>query len=125
MLILLWLSREDSAVWPAIVIAAGLAALTTLLTVVRFKAGAHLSGIRLVYGAGLFGGFSGMLTAPLAVALMLFKTAQHGHASPDFPFEIMGATLQRLLAWTAAGALFGVSIGLVIFAFGHKYRALK
>lgn len=116
LVILFWLNREDTMLGPVIILGSGLAILTTALGVVRMKAGARLTNRQMIASSAVLGGSSGLLSAPLTVGLMFFKTALHGHGVPDYPFAIMGATLARTPAWGLAGLLLGLGMGLLLYA---------
>lgn len=64
--------------------------------------------------AVLSGALIGALTALATALLMLFKNLRHGHVFPDYPLEMMLATLERLPHWALAGGLAGLGIGILI-----------
>lgn len=66
-------------------------------------------------GAGL-GAAANLLT----VLLMVFKDVRHAHAFPDFPPALLGAVLERLPSWAAAGLFFG--LGLAFMAAARNRR---
>jgi len=64
--------------------------------------------------AMLSGALIGAMTALASALLMLFKNLRHGHLFPDYPLDMLLATLERLPYWALAGALAGLGIGLLI-----------
>lgn len=112
-IVLLWLSWEDTHIWPVILLAAGASMITGMLAATGHLAGQSLSQRAFVLGLSLWGGLVGRLAGPLAALLMLVKTAAHGHVYPDYPLPVMGATLARTPIWAMAGALMGLGTALI------------
>ncbi len=79
-------------------------------------AGRVLHGARIFAALGAAGAALGAAANLLAVLLMVFKDVRHAHPFPDFPPALLGALLERLPAWAAAGLLFGLGIGFVAVA---------
>lgn len=77
--------------------------------------GAEVRGWRALAALGAFGAGTGAGANLAAVLLMVFKDVRHAHPYPDFPPEILAAMLQRLPAWTLAGALFGAGAACLTF----------
>ena len=115
-LLLWWLSWEDTAIWPVIALAAGLAVLVGLLITIRTLAGRHFPPGKAVPGLLLWGALAGVLWGITAALLMVLKTAAHGHLTPDYPLPVIGATLARIPAWSVSGALLGLGFGLLRIA---------
>ncbi len=113
LLILLWLGTEDSRVGTVTILGAGLALIGAALLVVRHLSGRGLTQRQVLAGSILLGAGVGASSAPAALLLMLLKSAVHAHSYPDFSPAIMGGTLARLPAWALAGALLGLSAGLL------------
>ncbi len=112
----LWLSVEDNAVWPVTLFGLGLCVLimglTTLDRINLTTVPAHW----LPVVSTVFGLLVGIGTAVATAGLMFFKNALHAHVFLDFPPALMLALLQRAPQWGAAGALIGLSVGLVWLA---------
>lgn len=107
-----WLSIEDTALWPVIVLGTGAAVLISVLLILDKMGGRWLPAHRVPPGLSLAGAISG-LGAGLAVAvLMFFKNARHAHVFPDYPTAMMLAVLERSPIWAVAGGLIGLSLGL-------------
>ncbi len=69
-------------------------------------------GPQLLRSTGI-GGLAGLLVAPLAVFLMIFKSGLHSHGFPDYSPEQIMSVLGRLPWWAAAGTAAGLLAGLV------------
>lgn len=69
--------------------------------------------LRALLGGALLGALSSLFTA----LLMLLKDIRHGHVFPDYPPELILATLDRLPAWSLAGGLAGIALILLFKAF--------
>lgn len=114
--LLLWLSVEDNAVWPVTVFGLGLCILIMGLTTFDRINLASVPAHWLPIVSTVFGLLVGMGTAVATAGLMFFKNALHAHVFLDFPPALMLAMLQRAPQWGAAGALIGLSLGLVWLA---------
>ena len=111
--ILLWSGTEDSALFGVIALGVLLAAsLSFWLILPRFGGNAldPRSTIKIITGAGFA---TGALSSIITSLLMLFKNVRHDHAFPDFPPQAIFSTLERLPAWTIAGALIGFGLSLL------------
>jgi len=106
---LLWLQLEEDSVLPAVVLGLGAA----LLLAARFARPAPDRLLPMM----LTGAATGLLTAPLAAALMILKTGLHFHAVPDYPPAQILAVLGRAPLWALAGALAGIGLALATRAF--------
>lgn len=63
---------------------------------------------------GLLGGICvGALASFFSALLMLLKDLRHGHIFPDYPPELVIATLERLPPWSLAGGLIGFGLSLL------------
>lgn len=109
----LWLSVEDTAVWPAVLFGLGLATLMLALT--------FLDKLNLRW-LPIFGLLVGLGTAVASTVLMFFKNAVHAHVFWDFPPGLMFAILQRAWVWAAAGGLVGLGLTLWIKSFKHDHK---
>ena len=98
------------------ILGAGLSLGIGILLAIRYRAGRILAGWRGLLALAVWSGLVGAASAPLIAMLMLFKTASHAHLSPDYPLPILLGTLARLPAWSAAGALGGLGLGLLRLA---------
>jgi hypothetical protein len=112
---LFWLSLEDTG-WSVIAVGAALAVLLAVnVGVSRLP---RRAALRLTIT--VIGGAVGAGTSLAAALLMLLKNALHAHIFLDYPFSLVAATLARLPAWAAAGALAGLGLALV---FGPRYAS--
>ena len=114
LIIFFWSGVEDDDV--VTVTALGLALSLTLalrLLISRLGGAGTITALRgwlaLPTGAGI-----GALTSLTTVALMLFKDLRHAHPFPDYPPGLMLALLERLPAWSVAGALIGLGLCLLL-----------
>lgn len=64
----------------------------------------------------IMGAFMGGLANVFLIAFMLFKNFRHSHLYPDYPFELIVATYQRLPIWILAGLLFALSYRLLRYS---------
>lgn len=109
-----WLGKEDSDV--VVVTAFGLIlAGATVWQLVFLQRPAHVTASAMPPAhLGLLGGLCvGALSSIFAALLMLLKDLRHGHIFPDYPPELIIATLERLPAWTLAGGLIGFGLSLL------------
>ena len=108
-----WMGAEDS-VWLVTVLGLGLALLCAAHGVFRLKG--HTFPLRLWIPATV--GLGAAVGAGTALATMLFmvmKTSLHNHIYPDYSFPLISGIAGRLLTWTAAGALVGLALALVLY----------
>lgn len=82
--------------------------------VYRRFGGRTISRHSALFGLIALGTLTGAMSAPLTTVLMFLKNAFHAHVFPDYPLPILLAMLERLPAWTVAGALCGVAAALLI-----------
>ena len=115
--VLLWSGVEDQDV--VTVTALGGALSLTVVAWFLAKRGHSIqrSGFSSVLSAVIVGALTGALSSLSTVALMLFKDIRHGHVFPDYPPATMLSTLERLPAWTIAGALVGFGSALLVDLF--------
>lgn len=64
----------------------------------------------------LIGAIIGLGTGVITASMMMFVNIRHAHIRPDFPPVLIGAILQRIPAWTLAGALAGLALALMWIA---------
>ena len=113
----LWLSREDNSV-RSVTVFGFVVALLALSVWITGKFGGHIVRPSLLIPfAALTGAAFGLSTALTTVALMLGKSVIHSHFRPDYPPELMTAILERIPAWSAAGALTALAFALLWTAF--------
>ena len=77
----------------------------------------RLGAIKLAALSGALIGSLASMTTPL---LMLFKDLRHAHVFPDYPAGMMLATFERMPAWTLAGGLAGLGIGILLKLRSHR-----
>lgn len=118
-LIFVWLSPEESQVWPVTLLGLGLASLTFMWMVGRRLGGRALTPLQLTVGGLLAGALVGLGACMAAGALMFFKNALHAHAFPDFPPGLVLALLSLAPVWTIVGALAGLGTALLWQAKQH------
>ncbi len=110
----IWLSLEDSTLWPVTLL--GIAG-ALLLLIWHALGRLHPLAARWLPLLTLAGGLVvGLGSRVLIVALMFFKNARHAHLYPDYPPLLMLTTLQSAAVWALAGALVGLSLGLAWLA---------
>ncbi|MBK9123341.1 MAG: hypothetical protein IPM16_09520 [Chloroflexi bacterium] len=111
-MIFLWSGPEDTrigsavalGVWAAVSLGTYWASRYSRTTFVGWKAAVCWAAFGSAVGAG---------AALCTVLVMLFKDVRHAHPFPDFPPGLLAAMIARIPAWAAAGALLGISFGLV------------
>ncbi len=119
-----WLGKEDNDV--VVVTALGLIlAGTTVwwLIFLRRRLDIRATGKLSVHLGILAGICSGAFTSFFAALLMLLKDLRHGHIFPDYPPELIIATLERLPPWSLAGGLIGLGLSLLFgVCVGARHR---
>ncbi|MEQ8672935.1 MAG: hypothetical protein RIC84_06945 [Aggregatilineales bacterium] len=115
-IIFFWLSREDSDVLGVVLLGIWGAMLFCGSWITRNLGGRHVSRSSAVGVCLLGGGVVGIMTGLITAGLMFFKNVRHAHIFPDYPFEMIGAILERVPIWGIAGALFGLAGGLMWIA---------
>ena len=111
LLLFVWLTPEDNAVWPVALLGVGLALLTMVWMVRRRLGGSAFPARYVPIGAAVMGGSVGLGAALAAGGFMFFKNALHAHVFWDFPPEMVVAMLTRAPAWALAGGLAGMGMG--------------
>ncbi len=125
LLLFVWLTPEDSTVWPVAVLGVGLAILSVVWMVKRRLGGSAFAARYVPIGAGLLGGIVGLGGALAAAGFMFFKNALHAHAFWDYPPAMVVAMLSRAPSWALAGGLAGMGIGLLWVYRNMKSRSLR
>lgn len=125
LLIFIWLSPEDNAVWPVALIGLGLALLSTVWLIQRRLGGSVFPARYVLIGGILLGGIVGLGGALSATGLMFFKNALHAHVFWDFPPAMVLAMLTRAPSWALAGGLAGLGIGCLWLWRGNRESKLK
>src|SRR4051812_1752173 len=108
-----WMGTEDS-IWLAAVLGFGFTLLCVLHGIFRVWQG-RLFAPRLWIPATIaLGAITGAGASLSTVLIMLMKTSLHGHLYPDYPFPVLAGIIERLPAWTLAGALVGLALALLL-----------
>ncbi|MFN8530049.1 MAG: hypothetical protein U0670_15720 [Anaerolineae bacterium] len=120
-----WLSLEDNGALAPALIGTGAISLIGLRWLLITLGGKDIRLSRAAWWIGgmLWGASLGAGSATGAALLMLLKNGLHGHAYPDYPFNVIAAMLARLPAWSAAGALIGLGGTLLMLNGYWKRRA--
>ncbi|NWG16722.1 MAG: hypothetical protein HXY41_08815 [Chloroflexi bacterium] len=118
--LLLWLSLEDTHIWPVALLGLGLSALLNLFFVLDKLGGQAIPRRYALPLAALAGVLIGLGASIAAAGLMFFKNALHAHVFLDFPPGLMLAMLERAPAWALAGGLFGLGLALIGLMFSGK-----
>lgn len=102
-LLLLWLSVEDTHTLPVALLGASGALLWVGHALARAYAGQWqtLGALVPVVGGALVGAAGALVTT----FLMFFKSSWHAHPFPDYPLSMLLDMLGRAPVWAAAGAL--------------------
>jgi hypothetical protein len=115
LLIFIWMTPEDNAVWPVVVLGAGVSVLVVVLALLGSLGGRDIPHRYLLPGAGALGVLAGLGATLATAGLMLFKNALHAHVFLDFPPLMMLAVLQRAPVWALVGGLCGLGLGLLVY----------
>ena len=118
LLLFVWLSPEDNAVWPVALLGLGLALLTMVWLIRRQFGNSVFTARYVAIAAALLGGIVGIGAALSAAGLMFFKNALHAHAFWDYPPAMVVAMLFRAPSWALAGALVGIGTGFLWLRYG-------
>lgn len=110
-----WLGKEDNHVLGVITLGLILAGTSVWwLIFLRRRSDIAASG-KLSVQLGILAGICvGALSSFFAALLMLLKDLRHAHIFPDYPPELIIATLERLPPWSLAGGLIGLGLSLLI-----------
>ncbi len=121
--VLLWSGLEDNDALAVSALGSLLAtaASMTLLDSQPFRA--ICRRLSLPKRMALSGASIGALASVTTALLMLFKDLRHAHIFPDYPPEMMLATLERMPIWALAGGLAGIGIGLLLQLRQERLRA--
>lgn len=121
--VLLWSGLEDNDAIAVTLLGSLLATTATLMLLDSQSFGATLRRLSLPKRMALAGAFAGTLASVTTPLLMLFKDLRHAHVFPDYPPEMMLATLERMPFWALAGGLAGIGIGLLLTLRQERLRA--
>jgi len=115
-IVLLWLSVDDSSTTPVALIGSGLALIGMSLWVTGRYGGRAVAGRAALLAAAGAGAATGLIAAIAVAALMLVKTGLHAYLFPDYPFGMMIEMLERAPLWALAGGLAGIGLLLARWA---------
>jgi hypothetical protein len=115
-LVFFWFSPEDDSILTVTILGTGLALLLVVRSILSKFGGKRIPIHWVVPGIGLSGALIGLGGSVLTALLMLLKNARHSHLFPDYPPEVMLATLERAPVWALAGAMTGLGLGLAWLA---------
>jgi hypothetical protein len=114
LLLLIWLSLEDSSSLSVALLGTGLATLITAFLLLNRFGGRSFSLQQAFWGTIFLGATIGALSALCTTLLMFFKSSWHGHVFFDYPPQMMLAMLSRTPAWAFAGLLIGLAVGIFV-----------
>jgi len=109
-LILLWLSIEDTSEIPAITIAIFVSLLFALRSLLGKQRQQSLTRFTLLSG------LAGVGVIPISLFLIAFKSGLHSHGIPEYPFEQIIAVLRRTPFFAMGGLLVGLGSGTWILS---------
>lgn len=112
--VLLWSGLEDNDAVVVTLLGSLLAAVASSMLLDTQPFRAAFIRLSLPKRMALAGAFTGALASVTTALLMLFKDLRHAHVFPDYPPEMMLATLERMPFWALAGGLAGIGIGLLL-----------
>ncbi len=112
--VLLWSGLEDNDAIVVTVLGSLLATAGCAMLLDSRPIGATLRRLSWPKRMALAGAFIGALASMTTPLLMLFKDLRHAHIFPDYPPEMMLATLERMPFWALAGGLAGFGIGILL-----------
>lgn len=120
-----WLGKEDNDVLAVTALGLTLAATAVWrLIFLHRRVDVTAVGTFALQRGVLAGTCFGALSSFFAALLMLLKDVRHGHVFPDYPPELIIATLERLPPWSLAGGLIGLGLSLLfrvsVGGRGHK-----
>jgi hypothetical protein len=108
-IVFLWMTPEDNNVLSVTV----LGVVGTIIAAAHFAfrfSGRQVPHLAIIPFGGMIGGGAAVVTA----FLMFLKSAAHAHIFPDYPPLLILGMLERVPAWTLAGALVGLAAALII-----------
>lgn len=110
--VFLWFTPEDT-LWLALVFGLGGACLIAAHGIFRKLGGKEIGRKTQFFGLIGLGALTGGGTTFTTVGLLFLKGAIHSHLFPDYPLAFLLAIVERLPAWTLAGALIGLAAALL------------
>jgi hypothetical protein len=111
--IFLWMGPEDNHIWPVTLLGTLSALLVVIYWTLRALGGKVVPRRYVPPLATLLGALVGLGASVSTALMMFFKNVWHAHLFPDFPAALIGAMLERAPAWTLAGGLAGLGLGLI------------
>ncbi|MCY4539737.1 MAG: hypothetical protein OXE52_16095 [Chloroflexi bacterium] len=109
-----WLGKEDNDVLAVTTLGLILSGTSVWWLIFRRRRPGFTASGQFYAHLGLLGGICvGALASFFAALLMLMKDVRHGHVYPDYPPELIIATLERLPPWSLAGGLIGLGLSLL------------
>lgn len=121
--VLLWSGLEDNDAVVVTLLGSSLATVACSMLLDWQPFHATFCRISLPKRMTLTGAFIGALASVATPMLMLFKDLRHAHIFPDYPPEMMLATVERMPFWALAGGLAGLGIGLLLKLRQERLRA--
>jgi hypothetical protein len=112
--VFVWLGTEEDSVWLVSLLGLGISLLATTHGLFRLSGRTFAARVWIVAAIAL-GALLGASAVAATILLMIMKTSMHSHIFPDYPFLLISGIFERLPAWTAAGALFGLAGALLIY----------
>ncbi len=112
--VLLWSGLEDKDAVVVSLLGALLATAASLMLLDSQRFRATFCRLSQPKRMAVAGAFIGALASVTTSLLMLFKNLRHAHIFPDYPPQMMLATLERMPFWALAGGLAGIGIGFLL-----------
>lgn len=117
LILLVWLSLEDSSTVSVAVLGTGTSLIFTNVWIANRFGEKDLSLKIWFIGLVLAGIIMGALSALSTAILMFFKSSWHGHIFPDYPPQMIADMLLRTPIWALSGALLGLSCAIFLFLY--------
>ena len=121
--VLLWSGLEDSDAIVVTILGALLATAAAAIILMSRRFRALFLRQSLPKRLALAGALVGALASVTTPLLMLFKDLRHAHVFPDYPPEMMLATIERMPHWALAGGLAGFGIGALLKLRQDRHQA--
>lgn len=115
LILLVWLSLEDSSAVSVAILGAGTAIIYSSVWIAN-RFGEQVLPLKIwSIGLVLAGTIIGALSVLSTATLMFFKSSWHGHNFPDYPPQMIADMLLRTPIWALSGALLGLSCAIFLF----------